>query len=390
MNKLITVIDFNPDGICLASGYVDNQKNIQVVATTKGEILKFTNNFIDEEFATSSLTSLLKAHQIKLPAGVDSFYVTLLPSFNCYINLKQHVESFLRTNVVTYNDYENLIGASSNHFRENINFKDLAPLFVDPISYSANFADYDTFPMGIKATKLGMNYNEYFLPISLIQFYQRIISNCEIMPSQYYFANFTSYNFMKNNFKKEDENKYFFCSIGESFSNIYFVYKNDIYASYTLSFGVNDIILKTSQKLNVSFERMKELLNMFGFENNADFKYKTSIEGLSLADINSALMETLASYKGLFNEFLTQYNSNNDLKLMCYGNCIKIKNFTTALSTVLGIADCFEIKNRVIGLRDNSFLSSLGAISAYNNILRLKEENISNQNINKSSYISRE
>lgn len=371
MNNIISVIELSPSGIKLVVGYVFQGK-VFVLDSLLGEPIRLDENgFLNKKEAQDSIRVLISTAQGTLKLSLENFVVLFPPDE--FLSKEGKNSNYIVGDSVTQKDYANCINMISKQSKED----NLSVVYVDPISFATDLeGSSKEFPIGKRTENFAVYADVHMISKVTFDYYNQMLSEIGIRPYLRLIAPFACISFL-NSFKAPLS--YFYIQLERNYSYLSFSKDKRLLFSKSFGKGTDDIYSYAKDKLNVSFERMKELSALFGLNNDPTFPFKTR-EKKTLMEVSDALKEG-ASF---FEEFKKEMNSidpSNSFPVILLGESSKIDGFNVFLSGLLQ-RDVLSFTPKVIGARSESFIPCLGGIRITSNsfmplisVNKIKEQN---------------
>lgn len=354
MNNIVTSIELSHSGIKMVTGFVLNDQVCVLNKLVSDEIPLDLNGNLDGKILLSTLNNLLKQASSKLnDLGV---FVVLLPPDDFKIDSKS-VTTYITNDTISQKDYFNC---------QSMIIKILQPgmsnVYVDPITFtSQECGETKDFPLDKRSDSLGVTADTHMMSKVTYEYYYDIIKKAGINPYLTLIAPFGSASFL---LKQKANESFFLLEIENKHSSFSFIQKRHFTFSKVMNYGLSDVIENSSNVLNVSYDRMKDLLLKFGLEENATFKYFTD-EKFSLSDISNAIKNGFDIFSDI-NSLIKQCEDDIDVPIILLGDCKNINGAGSYLGSLLQ-KKIVRFSNRTIGAREETFIPCLGGISITSN-----------------------
>lgn len=357
MNNIVTSIELTKSGIKLVSGYVLNNQVYVLYKAFSDKIPSDTHGLLDEKILISTLTSLLNDAKNRLK---ELGYFVLLISPDDFQVVTRSTSTYISSQTISQKDYYNCSHMLANGVENAI--PSFHYVYVDPITFiSQECGETVDFPIDKRSNSLGITADIHMIPKATLNYYLSIFEKFNIVPYLTLVSPFSSSSYL---LKQNAPKTFYLLDIEKNHSSFSFVNKRHFNYSKQFDIGLNDIIEKSKNILNVDYDRMSDLIYKFGLDDNVTFQYFTD-EKLSLTDISSALKQGFSSFS-FINDLIKECEDDISIPIILLGDCKNISSLGLYLGTLFN-KKIINFSLKVIGAREDKFLPCIGGISITSN-----------------------
>lgn len=379
MNDIVTAIEINPSGIRVVSGYVYQEKVYVLQALVGNSIKVDTNGFMDSKETEESIRLLISEAKSILKCDLKSFII-LLPPDEFFIK-NASMSTVTTSETVSTQDYENCINMINKKAKES----NCVCVYDDPVFFSTDNSSQSTiFPLGMKAETLNTEVDVHMISKVTFDYYAQIIKNLNIIP---YFNIISSFSLGKYLCGFKAPASFFTLYVDKNSSTLTLMKEKRVLFSKVYDASYSELVEYASRKLNISSERMDELIETFGVLDDESYPYRTE-EGFSLSDIANAVKTSFSDFEQIRKD-MNELDPEGKVQISLFGTVRQYEGLDMTLISYFGRA-AQQFSAKVFGARNDEFLACIGAIkltsSPYLSPLKELQANGNNSEVTHNGY----
>lgn len=356
MNNNRTVIEITPVSLRVLTGTVKEQSVYVIDSVETGKIGKENGYFIEREFVLELQQALNK---IRKDTAVDlGPYIVLYPPIGFSIGTDRG-DIYLgdEQNGVRRSDYESCIARAKDKCRNLNDGRHL--LNCAPFQFATNLQQgLNLFPLGTSAKQIAVDFDLHFISDDYYKvMHDMIYKALGMNPHLELISTYAHSSYLKLSGLMDE---YLLADLDWDYTYVSHVKQNRIVASSKIDLGIKDIIDKCANRLKVSQERCKELIETYNFTDNPHFMFRTE-EGLDLKDTCKVFCEEFQALAQALYDSISDWNVDENVSLLLSGYGSTIENIDGLFARLLA-RNCAEVDRKVLGLTKGTFDSLLGAI----------------------------
>lgn len=356
MDKQISVLEITPNSLRLLIGYQGNKKDLYVLQAY--ELPSFD---INDPSASNKekLLSLVNTAKSELNIDLGPLVLLLPPSsFGC-------VQADGATGVgsadghLTTADYNDC----SYRAKKSVNMQGFEPVYCLPYKFTidSNPSVYE-FPKDSYCNRIYIECDIHLLKSDNCYRYRELLNASDIQPVLTLVSSYCG-SLLMNTCTYQGPNEYFSLEMEEGYSYFSFIKNRRIVTSKILQFSIDDVINSIGKKLEVSFDRARELYEKFALERVAEFDFETD-EGISLDKLIAVIRDALDGFILNVSREIPE-TADSTIPLVIYGKESYRTSFEEYFARILN-RQCYKYSSDVLGVKDGSFDDCLGGIIACN------------------------
>lgn len=394
MNKTVAALQISNSYYELVIGYVLDEKvdilykvrNPLSVSYKDGDIYDF-GSLSDDLSKINNIEANISGHKLRI--NVNEI-VLVLPSYGLEVyHTSKTTNTVSNISKIARIDISNALALVKKEKLPNINnvLVDIVPNYFK----LDNGKEFIVPPINETSLNITLDANVYTLPGKMVKELKAVCEKADLKVVREVISPIGVSNLLQGLRYKQDT--YLIVDFGNKTTTLSFIGKNTLYSSNFFSIGIDDLVERYMEEMQISKEKAIEIKNTYGFDVRKTEYSPAIVSNVGLDGVKrnftkddisyitlNYLKQWLGMFKGSFDNLMYNYQKlKNTITLVFIGegsrlNGLKdyvLKNYNSNPLEILTLP--------TVGCREGEFVSCLGAIYTASSYRGALEDEVKNQ-----------
>lgn len=394
MNKKIAALEISNSYYELVIGYVLDDKvdilykvkNPLSVSFKDGDIYDF-GSLSDDLSKINNIEANISGHKLRI--NVNEI-VLVLPSYGLEVyHTSKTTNTVSNVSKIARIDISNALALVKKEKLPNMNnvLVDIVPNYFK----LDNNKEFAIPPINEVSSNITLDANVYTLPGKMVKELKSVCEKAGLRVVREVISPIGISNLLQGLRYKQDT--YLIVDFSNKTTTLSFIGKNTLYASNFFSIGIDDLVERFMEEMQISKERAIEIKNVYGLdlrktEYSPAIVTKVGLDGIKRAytkdDISyitlNFLKQWIGMFKGSFDNLMETYPQiKNSITLVFVGEGSRLNGLKEYVLKVYNSNPLEILTLPTVGCRDGEFVGCLGAIHTASNYRGALEDEAKNQ-----------